>query len=48
MHNVPKRTTLIVRDAERSPGFDRDVLDMAPWYDDGHFFEGNERRQGRP
>jgi catechol 2,3-dioxygenase-like lactoylglutathione lyase family enzyme len=32
--NVLKRTTLIVRDAERSLAFYRDVLGMTVWYDD--------------
>lgn len=34
MPNVLKRTTLIVRDVERSLGFYRDVLGLAVWYDD--------------
>ena len=34
MHNIVKRTTLIVRDADRSLGFYRDVLGMTVWYDD--------------
>lgn len=34
MHNVLKRTTLIVRDAERSLAFYRDVLGLSVWYDD--------------
>ncbi|MFM7625086.1 MAG: VOC family protein, partial [Gammaproteobacteria bacterium] len=29
-----KRTTLIVRDVERSRAFYRDVLGMRTWYDD--------------
>lgn len=37
MNSLPalvKRTTLIVRDAERSLGFYRDVLGLSVWYDD--------------
>jgi catechol 2,3-dioxygenase-like lactoylglutathione lyase family enzyme len=34
MRNVLKRTTLIVRDLERSLGFYRDVLGLTVWYDD--------------
>ena len=34
MHNIVKRTTLIVRDAGRSLRFYRDVLGMTVWYDD--------------
>ena len=34
MPNILKRTTLIVRDVERSLGFYRDVLGLAVWYDD--------------
>jgi len=34
MHNIVKRTTLIVRDAGRSLEFYRDVLGMTVWYDD--------------
>jgi len=34
MQNILKRTTLIVRDAERSLAFYRDVLGMTVWYDD--------------
>jgi len=34
MHNILKRTTLIVRDAGRSLAFYRDVLGMTVWYDD--------------
>jgi len=34
MHNVLKRTTLVVRDAARSLAFYRDVLGMTVWYDD--------------
>ena len=34
MHNVLKRTTLIVRDLARSIAFYRDVLGLTVWYDD--------------
>lgn len=34
MTNIVKRTTLIVRDADRSLAFYRDVLGMTVWYDD--------------
>jgi catechol 2,3-dioxygenase-like lactoylglutathione lyase family enzyme len=34
MRNLLKRTTLIVRDAERSLAFYRDVLGLTVWYDD--------------
>ena len=34
MQNILKRTTLIVRDAERSRRFYVDVLGFEPWYDD--------------
>jgi catechol 2,3-dioxygenase-like lactoylglutathione lyase family enzyme len=34
MRNVLKRTTLIVRDVERSRGFYREVLGLSVWYDD--------------
>jgi catechol 2,3-dioxygenase-like lactoylglutathione lyase family enzyme len=34
MFNVLKRATLIVRDAEYSVAFYRDVLGMTVWYDD--------------
>jgi catechol 2,3-dioxygenase-like lactoylglutathione lyase family enzyme len=34
MRNIIKRTTLIVRDLERSLAFYRDVLGLSVWYDD--------------
>jgi catechol 2,3-dioxygenase-like lactoylglutathione lyase family enzyme len=34
MTTMVKRTTLIVRDVERSRAFYRDVLGMRTWYDD--------------
>ena len=34
MTNIVKRTTLIVRDANRSLAFYRDVLGLTVWYDD--------------
>jgi catechol 2,3-dioxygenase-like lactoylglutathione lyase family enzyme len=34
VQNILKRTTLIVRDAERSRHFYVDVLGFQPWYDD--------------
>ena len=34
MTNIVKRTTLIVRDADRSLAFYRDVLGLTVWYDD--------------
>jgi catechol 2,3-dioxygenase-like lactoylglutathione lyase family enzyme len=48
MNNVLKRTTLIVRDAERSLAFYRDVLGMTVWYDDEIVLSGHGLAAGRP
>jgi catechol 2,3-dioxygenase-like lactoylglutathione lyase family enzyme len=48
MNNVLKRTTLIVRDAQRSLEFYRDVLDMTVWYDDEIVLSGHGLAAGRP
>jgi catechol 2,3-dioxygenase-like lactoylglutathione lyase family enzyme len=48
MNNVLKRTTLIVRDAERSLAFYRDVLGMSVWYDDEVVLSGRGLAAGRP
>jgi len=47
MNNVLKRTTLIVRDAERSLAFYRDVLGMTVWYDDEIVLSGHGLAAGR-
>lgn len=48
MNNVLKRTTLIVRDAERSLAFYRDVLGMTVWYDDEIVLSGHGLAAGAP
>ena len=48
MNNVLKRTTLIVRDAERSLAFYRDVLGMTVWYDDEIVLSGHGLAAGGP
>ena len=48
MKNVLKRTTLIVRDAERSLAFYRDVLGMTVWYDDEIVLSGRGLAAGGP
>lgn len=48
MPNVLKRTTLIVRDAERSLAFYRDVLGMTVWYDDEVVLSGRGLAAGEP
>lgn len=48
MNNVLKRTTLIVRDAQRSLAFYRDVLDMTVWYDDEILLSGHGLAAGGP
>jgi catechol 2,3-dioxygenase-like lactoylglutathione lyase family enzyme len=48
MHNVLKRTTLVVRDAQRSLAFYRDVLDMTVWYDDEIVLSGHGLAAGGP
>lgn len=48
MNNVLKRTTLIVRDAERSLAFYRDVLGLTVWYDDEIVLSGHGLAAGGP
>ena len=48
MHNVLKRTTLIVRDVGRSMQFYRDVLGLSVWYDDEIVLSGHGLAAGGP
>jgi len=45
---IVKRTTLIVRDVERSQAFYRDVLGFTPWYDDSIVVSGRGLAAGQP
>ena len=47
MHNVLKRTTLIVRDVGRAMQFYRDVLGLSVWYDDEIVLGGRGLAAGR-